>query len=204
LTISGQSHHKGERGLWIFILLLSSLSSYKVGQRVERSSTVHSTDPSSETPKLSMQSKELRLSKPHSESSLSDQNLAAPHFQCPPVSCPPCNCETPPPPPPPRKRRSAPPLKATSPVDRQQLLAWVKRYSPRLKRCRDAGQPIYRLHAKVTLNSKRERILKAKVNGADVPRDALSCVERDIQKWPAPVNLSKSHPPLLIFGLQLN
>lgn len=192
------SNRSGERALWIFILLLTSLSSYKIGQRVERSESPPLTE--NHRSDQVVVTERMELSPP-----VMDQGLSASAPVCPPVSCPPCDCEAEPPPPPKKKkRRRPPPPKASSPVDRQRLLAWVKRYSPRLKRCRDAGQPIYRLHAKVTLNSKRDRILRTKVSGTDVPRRAISCVERDLKRWPAPRRLSKDHPSLLIFGLQLD
>lgn len=134
---------------------------------------------------------------------LTHSESASPTITCPPLECPPCDCREPEPPPK-KKSRQTPRPKASSPIDRQKLLAWVKRFSPRLKRCRDAGQAIYRLHAEVSLNAEKSKVLSSKVRGTDVPSAALRCVEADIKQWPAPNGLAESHPPKLIFSLQLN
>ena len=210
-----------ERITWLVLLVLTALFSYKLGVRstvgdgrlinkqastigsqsldssslLDRSSSIDSNSEHLDTSKLS--SKDLEdfcLAQLDSV-----KNTLRPH-----LICPPCDCKPKPKPKPKRKARKPPSVKARSPVDRQKLLAWVKRYSPRLKRCRDAGQAIYKLHAQVKLNTKKDKILSTKVKGRDVPLSARRCVENDLKRWPAPIQLSPKHPALLIFGLQLD
>ena len=183
----------------MLIVLLSSWVSYKFGERSGRAVLSDGTHEE----KLPSSFKQEVRGPLDDQSHMSSSTL----LSCPPLECPPCEakCECDEPPPPPKKKRRRPPLpKKSSPVDRQKLLAWVKRYSPRLKRCRDAGQPIYRLHAEAKLNASKNKILSAKVRGTDVPSSALRCVESDIRRWPAPRDLTETHPRALIFSLQLN
>ena len=188
-----------ERVIWVIIVLLSILVGYKFGQRIERKHILPM-----ETQKISeLDSVVSQPNRPKLDQIDKDQDAKqslCPPPSCPPLACPPCDCK----PKPKRVRKKAPPVKAISPIDRQKLLAWVKKYSPRLKRCRDAGQPIYKLHTQVTLNAEKNRILRVKIKGSNVPTQAIRCVERDLKRWPAPPQLSPTHPPLLIFGLQLD
>lgn len=200
---------QGERLVWLILLIFACLVSYKLGQRSRHfTNSTHSEPNDSITSNVNETAQNNhQMNEPTEEESSAsvDENLQFNNaFTCPPPVCPPCDCSVKPKPKPKRKKRRPPPPKEISPVDRQKLLAWVKRYSPRLKRCRDAGQGIYRLHANVGLSADKTKILKAKVKGNDVPQSALSCVERDLRRWPAPTKLSKSHPPQLIFGLQLD
>lgn len=199
MTVSTQ-----ERIIWIVILFLAVLLGYKVGQRTERQQLLLSIQ-HKQSKQVEMTNRFNQTSSEHVASSQEVQEPSRPSLLCPPLSCPPCECK-PVSKPKLRKnrRKKPPPIKASSPVDRQKLLAWVKKYSPRLKRCRDAGQPIYKLHTQVTLNAEKDRILRVKVKGVNVPIHAVKCVERDLRKWPAPAQLSVTHPPLLIFGLQLD
>ena len=195
-----------ERVTWVIILILATLTGYKMGGRVERTRLDRLT-----VAKEALKTSSTLFEKAEGtlERSAVDQdfgiNECPPVEICPPTICPPCDC-TPASKPKRRhtKRRKPPAAKPLSPVDRQKLLAWVKKYSPRLKRCRDAGQPIYKLHTKVTLSAKKDRILRTKVTGVDVPSRAIRCVEQDLKRWPSPPNLSPNHPQLLIFGLQLD
>lgn len=205
--------NRGERWSWILLLTLSVLAAYKAGQRsiigslsVQPDARVHvdqqlcpDTQQSSKKPS---KQPDQSIGEAGSTSILS----SAPMKSLPParpLTCPPCDCE-PAPSPPRKKAKRAPPPQPISPIDRQRLLAWVKRHSDRLKRCRDAGQPIYRLNARVQLNAKRSKILKVVVKGSQLPSKALKCVEQDIKRWPPPDRLSPTHPSLLIFGLQLD
>ena len=191
----GQRESDRARYALLFILFfLASLVSYKVGERFGRQQ---------ERASSALRDGELDEKENKNLVSLLREDRPAPLQACPPVVCPPCDCNEPPPPPIKKKRR-APRPRAASPVDRQKLLAWVRRFSPRLKRCRDAGQPIYRLHAEVKLSANKDKILSARVRGTEVPSAALRCVESDIKRWPAPKELAENHPPKLIFSLQLN
>ena len=195
LTPRGQRESVRTRYAILFILFfLASLVSYKVGERSGRHQG-----------RVSLALRDVKFEEQENKSlvSLLREDRSHPLQTCPPVMCPPCDCNESPPPPKKKKRR-APRPHAASPVDRQKLLAWVRRFSPRLKRCRDAGQPIYRLHAVVKLSANKDKILSARVRGTDVPSAALRCVESDIKRWPAPKELVESHPPKLIFSLQLN
>jgi hypothetical protein len=196
-----------ERVTWVIILILATLMGYKMGGRIERARLDRlaiAKEALKTSSTLFEKKEETRL-----EQSMADQyigmNECPPMETTPPIICPACDC-TPVSKPKRRhtKRRRPPTAKPVSPVDRQKLLAWVKKYSPRLKRCRDAGQPIYKLHTKVTLNAKKDRILRTKVTGVDVPSRAVNCIEQDLKRWPSPSNLSPNHPQLLIFGLQLD
>ena len=212
--LSEQSRQSySERITWIVLLILTALFSYKLGGRsalseqstkvlAENGQAQKNHDSRQSTPaQASVQASNTEANKPM----LSEDESSTGKASCPPPVCPPCDCQPVPPKPKPKKlKRRAPPLKASSPVDRQKLLAWVKRYSPRLKRCRDAGQAIYKLHAQVKLSAKKDKILSVKVTGRDVPASALRCVEYDLKRWPVPTQLSEDHPALLIFGLQLD
>ena len=211
-----------ERITWLVLLVLTALFSYKLGvhSTVEDSQLLNkkavmnaSQDPESSSISdpssiLNPNSEDLNTGNVNStgseDSCLAKLNSIKNSQVCPPLICPPCDCKPKPKPKPKRKGRKPPPVKASSPVDRQKLLAWVKRYSPRLKRCRDAGQAIYKLHAQVKLNAKKDKILSTRVKGRDVSLSARRCVENDLKRWPAPTQLSPSHPALLIFGLQLD
>lgn len=219
---SSSRSNQGERWSWVILLFLAVLASYKAGQRSVTGVAPRVIDQMTASQQRVMFSDESReeassssapASSPAQEASEDDESVLSasitqsvgpqPALECPALECPPCDC-SPPPPPKPKAGRRPPPAKPISPVDRQRLLAWVKHHSPRLKRCRDAGQPIYRLNARVQLNAKLDRILKVQVKGSDVATRALRCVEADIKSWPSPEGLSEDHPPLLIFGLQLD
>ena len=204
--------NSAERITWCILLVVTALFSYKLGGR----STLIESQLDKPQAQAGHQQNRTLLTKPtdpmsnfssHSteqEVQESQLKISRQTPKCPPLVCPPCDCKPKPKVKPKRKGRKPPSVKARSPVDQQKLLAWVKRYSPRLKRCRDAGQAIYKLHAQVKLNAKKNKVLSAKVTGRDVPLSARRCVEYDLQRWPAPQQLSPSHPALLIFGLQLD
>jgi len=120
---------------------------------------------------------------------------------CPPCDCP---CAKPKKPKPRRGRRKPLPAPKMSPLERAQLLSWVKRHSERLKRCRDTGQPIYRLHAKLKLKTDASGVHSVSLKGDEVPSAAISCIQRDMLKWPPPAGLKPSKHPLLVFSLQLD
>jgi len=120
---------------------------------------------------------------------------------CPPCDCP---CAKPKKPKPRRGRRKPLPAPKMSPLERAQLLSWVKKHSERLKRCRDTGQPIYRLHAKLKLKTDASGVHSVSLKGDEVPSAAISCIQRDMLKWPPPAGLKPSKHPLLVFSLQLD
>ena len=120
-----------------------------------------------------------------------------------PTACPPCPC-APKPRPKPAKGRRLPPPPPMTPVERQRLLAWARAQSEGLRRCRDAGQPIYRLTATVTLKPEGGGVKAAELKGEDVPAHALRCIRDGLLSWPAPPNISAERHPRLVFSLQLD
>ena len=119
---------------------------------------------------------------------------------CPPCECP---CATPKPKPVKSRARRLPPPKMT-PLERAKLLAWVRRHSERLRRCRDTGQPIYRLHSRLRLKADASGVRSVQLKGKQVPSSALSCIRSEMLKWPPPEGLTPAKHPLLIFNLQLD
>ena len=120
--------------------------------------------------------------------------------------CPPCDCPCEPPKPRRKvraKKKRLPPPKM-SPLERSKLLAWVRKHSERLRRCRDTGQPIYRLHTKLKLKADASGVASVQLTGDDVPPAALSCIQREILRWPPPDGLTPSKHPTLVFTLQLD
>ena len=119
---------------------------------------------------------------------------------CPPCDCP---CATPKPKPVKSRAKRLPPPKMT-PLERAKLLAWVKKHSERLRRCRDTGQPIYRLHSTLKLKADASGVRSVQLKGKQVPSSALACIRSEMLKWPPPEGLTPAKHPLLIFNLQLD
>ena len=119
---------------------------------------------------------------------------------CPPCDCP---CATPKPKPVKARAKRLPPPKMT-PLERAKLLAWVKKHSERLRRCRDTGQPIYRLHSRLKLKADATGVRSVQLKGKQIPSSALSCIRSEMLKWPPPEGLTPAKHPLLIFNLQLD
>jgi hypothetical protein len=90
-----------------------------------------------------------------------------------------------------------------TPVERQQLLAWVKQNIHTLSNCRDAGQPVYRMTVSLNLNQKGDEIKSCAVGGEKVSATAIECIREKILKWKLPKSFGEN-PPQLVFGLQLD
>jgi hypothetical protein len=136
-----------------------------------------------------------------------------PHVQqCPPIQqCPPCGQEAvakvasgpikPKPKESPKAKLPDPPK--LTPIDRQQLLAWVKKNMYTLSSCRDAGQPVYRMTVSLNLNQKGDAIKSCVIGGEKVSGSAMACIREQILKWKLPKTFGEN-PPQLVFGLQLD
>ncbi len=90
-----------------------------------------------------------------------------------------------------------------TPVERQQLLAWVKQNIHTLSNCRDAGQPVYRMTVSLNLSQKGDAIKSCVVGGEKVSAVAIECIREKILKWKLPKSFGEN-PPQLVFGLQLD
>ncbi|MBM4292163.1 MAG: hypothetical protein FJ138_12585 [Deltaproteobacteria bacterium] len=92
-----------------------------------------------------------------------------------------------------------------TPVERQRLLAWARAQSEGLRRCRDAGQPIYRLAVTLTLKPEGGGVREALLKGEGVPPAALRCIREGLLRWPPPPpDLRAPRQPRLVFALQLD
>ena len=131
---------------------------------------------------------------------------------CPPIQpCPPCGQDVSPkvangpikPKPKEAPKAKLPDPPKLTPIDRQQLLAWVKKNMYTLSSCRDAGQPIYRMTVSLNLNQKGDAIKSCVIGGEKVSGSAMACIREQILKWKLPKTFGEN-PPQLVFGLQLD
>jgi hypothetical protein len=202
----------GERASWLIVAVLCLFFGDRFGghrarlaleESSQHASQVHSAQLSQAQAQAQLQTQtqpqsELSSSTPHST-----QHECAP--VAPPV-CPPCECPCErKPKPKPKRGRALPPPKQLTPLERARLLAWVRAHSDTLKRCRDAGQPIYRLHASLTLKRDASGVKGVRLKGGEeVPQSALRCLRAAILRWPPPQDLSPADHPTLVFSLQLD
>lgn len=195
--------NRGERWSWIVVTLLAFFLGLKWGQRSKDGEREHVVRHNSQE-----HNSQEELGARSSIPPLTPQPQPTPPLQCPPYEpCEPCDCQ----PKAPKiltkkikRKRSIPPAAKMKPIERQRLLAWARQHGDRLKMCRDAGQPIYRLTASVELKSDARGIKNAKVKGENIPSKVIRCIEQDIRRWPPPKNLNAQRHPKLIFGLQLD
>ena len=211
-----------ERGSWLIIALLCLLVGDRLGgQRARRAVEEELKLGVSEArPSLAGASSKQEATLQGGEAldrSLSDElarevsveaEARALHITTPRLECPPCDCACEPEPPPKKKgkrKRKRLPKPKMSPLERAKLLAWVRAHSDKLKHCRDADQPIYRVHTTLTLKADASGVKRASLKaGEEVPREALRCLERSLLTWPPPPGLAPAQHPQLIFSLQLD
>ena len=84
------------------------------------------------------------------------------------------------------------------------MLAWARGQSEGLRRCRDAGQPIYRLTVTLTLKPEGGGVTSAELKGEGVPAPALRCIRDGLLSWRPPPDVSAERHPRLVFALQLD
>lgn len=200
----------GERASWLIVAVLclffgDRLGGHRARLALEESSQSASQARSAQLPQAQTQAQ------PQSElsSSTSHSTQHSTQHECAPVAppaCPPCECPCErKPKPKPKRGRALPPPKQLTPLERARLLAWVRAHSDTLKRCRDAGQPIYRLHASLTLKRDASGVKGVRLKGGEeVPQSALRCLRAEILRWPPPQDLSPADHPTLVFSLQLD
>lgn len=219
-TTHGMS--SGERGSWLLVTLLCLFFGYRLGAQstsgeLAELKRLHENTESKLLTSLPEQVTSLdaehkistyahdELTSPHAQETLAQECLNTLSMTARDQLCPPCDCPcavAKPKPAPTRKKRLPPPK--MNPLERSKLLAWVKRHSDRLKRCRDAGQPIYRLHTTLKLKLDVSGVSEVQLKGDKVPASAISCIRQDMLKWPPPPDLTPSKHPLLMFTLQLD
>jgi hypothetical protein len=206
-----------ERLIWIIMILFALFFGSKFGRYQERASVLSQHGRDQLTIPDSLNEPRLKRSegpRREEQSSLPAPSLTAPSLtsiSTPPfpsrvtdLKCPPCECTPKPKPKPKRLGKRLPKPRALNPLERAQLLAWARRNSARLKRCRDAGMPIYRLTASIRLKEDARAIAAVSLSGEGVPQGVRRCIERAIRSWSPPRGLSPRRHPDLVFGLQLD
>ena len=197
-----------ERLIWVIIILFALFFGSRLGRYQERASVLaqHSRDRSTglESPLKRSEDPQRaeRFSLP--TSSLTSMSTPPSPSRITDLKCPPCECAPKAKPKPKRLGKRLPKPRALNPLERAQLLAWARRNSARLKRCRDAGMPIYRLTASIRLREDASAIATVTLSGEGVPQGVRRCIEKAIKSWAPPRGLSPKKHPDLVFGLQLD